>query len=53
MNTRVIVAEGDAQARGRIVGEACADSIRRLLECQDYMDILARKFETVSFRNGN
>jgi len=40
MNTRVIVAEGDALARGRIVGEQCAASIRKLLELQDYMNIL-------------
>lgn len=40
VNTRVIVAEGDALARGRIVGEQCAASIRKLLELQDFMNIL-------------
>jgi len=40
MDTRVIVAEGDAFARGRAVGENCAENIRVLLKQQDYMNIL-------------
>ncbi|HDZ21546.1 hypothetical protein LCGC14_0124000 [marine sediment metagenome] len=42
MNDRLIVAEGDAFARGKIVGGVCGAGIRRLLECQDFMNILDR-----------
>ncbi|MHC4562837.1 MAG: C45 family autoproteolytic acyltransferase/hydrolase [Planctomycetota bacterium] len=40
MNTQLIIAEGDAFERGRIVGEACAESIRRMYELQDWMNNL-------------
>jgi len=40
MNTNVIVAEGDAGARGREVGTLCAAGIRRIFEVQDWMNIL-------------
>ncbi len=42
MNDRAIVAEGGAFARGKVVGEQCAAGIRKLLECQDFMNILDR-----------
>jgi len=42
MNTNVVVAEGDAVTRGRIVGQACAEAIPKILESQDFMNILDR-----------
>ncbi len=36
----MIVAEGDAVARGREVGERCAAGIRRIFKLQDWMNIL-------------
>ena len=42
MDTRVVIAEGDAFVRGRIVGAACAEDIRAILTSQDFMNILDR-----------